>query len=399
MARYDRYELFARHLSDGRSVEDELALLAVQPEQKQQVVEHRLRAIDDYLDPNSAKAGNVDAAAAMLGVGRRQFFKLIAKVRELGPTRGLTPGFRNVDRPSAAREGLEEHLERHIRFLLGIWPNARIAEIAAALRVECELEQIQYPGESAVRRRVHALRRKAASEKGSLGVLGAQITFDQVNLDLSVNDDGENHFAILTLIIDHRTKLILGHGVTARYGIGDGTRLALNDFNERFAELAKYDLTVALDLEELTWIVPRDLETLGMMHDTRPKLEIIHSGPRRHGAAILRLIGDRLPPFSFKPMAMERIEVTSPESGIPLADARRLVRSSVDRWNEAILVNRTDPAVRSIARQNRLNRIKKEIDAQFSWVLHMIAEFEAMFEEGRAMLAAEGRASPSDDGS
>src|SRR3546814_3328424 len=49
------------------------------------------------------------------------------------------------------------------------------------------------------------------------------------------------------------------------------------------------------------------------------------------------LLGDRLPPFSFKPMAMERFESASSEHGIPIDEARRLVRTSVDRWNEEVL--------------------------------------------------------------
>src|SRR3546814_15847019 len=53
-----------------------------------------------------------------------------------------------------------------------------------------------------------------------------------------------------------------------------------------------------------------------------------------HGTEILRWLGDRLPPFSFKPMAMERFESASSEHGIPIDEARRLVRTSVDRWNE-----------------------------------------------------------------
>src|SRR3546814_4394854 len=52
---------------------------------------------------------------------------------------------------------------------------------------------------------------------------------------------------------------------------------------------------------------------------------------------LVRWLGDRLPPFSFKPMAMERFESASSEHGIPIDEARRLVRTSVDRWNEEVL--------------------------------------------------------------
>ena len=69
----------------------------------------------------------------------------------------------------------------------------------------------------------------------------------------------------------------------------------------------------------------------------RRTVEVINPGPRRHGTEILRWLGDRLPPSTIKPMAMERFESASPELGIPIDEARRLVRTSVDRWNEEIL--------------------------------------------------------------
>src|SRR3546814_3214482 len=86
-------------------------------------------------------------------------------------------------------------------------------------------------------------------------------------------------------------------------------------------------------------------------------------GPRRHGTEILRWLGDRLPPFSFKPMAMERFESASSEHGIPIDEARRLVRTSVDRWNEEVLREFAHPEpsparVRSLRSEER--RVGKE---------------------------------------
>src|SRR3546814_3813431 len=100
----------------------------------------------------------VTAAAAELGVGRRQFFNLLAKLRQLGPTRGLTPSFRNVVRKSVARDGLIEPLEIYLRKLLSVQPDARISQIEMAIIEKADFEDLPFPGRSAIRRRVHALR-------------------------------------------------------------------------------------------------------------------------------------------------------------------------------------------------------------------------------------------------
>src|SRR3546814_6177302 len=101
---------------------------------------------------------------------------------------------------------------------------------------------------------------------------------------------------------------------------------------------------LATRIQGVVWVAARDIEifadlvTSERFHEiNRPTVEVIDTGPRRHGTEILRWLGDRLPPFSFKPMAMERFESASSEHGIPIDEARRLVRTSVDRWNEAVL--------------------------------------------------------------
>lgn len=376
-------ELFRRYLPPEWALEDELALFAVQSIDKQRAVEQRLNAIDRYLDPASAVKGNVEVAASALGVGRRQFFKFLAKVRQLGPTRGLTPGFRNVARSSIAREGLAEPLDTFVRNLLAHNPEARIAQIEDAVLRECKRIGTAVPGESAVRRRVHALKRSTGPEK--LGSIGDKVTVDQVNLNLSVEDGEVSRFAIATLIIDHETKLILGHGVTPAYGQGEGLRLALDDAEGRMREISKSGVRMAESLRALTWIAPRDLEFCSWLLSpeftgTRLQVDVIDTGPRRHGAATLRLIGDRLPPFAFKPMAMERFEAVSSTPGIPLDDARRLVRSSVDRWNEAILARQPDSERGSSRFGSPGVKIARQLRQLFDPVFEAVGDARAMWD-------------------
>lgn len=385
MDREDRDRLFVRYLPEGWSLEDELALLAVQPSEKQRIVEERLQILDDYVDQASGGAEMVTAAAAHLGVGRRQFFSMLAKLRQLGPTRGLTPGFRNVARKSVARDGLIEPLEKYLRKLLAIQADARISQIEMAIQEKAEIEDIPFPGRSAIRRRVHALRRLPAAHE-DIGGIGANLTIDQVYLDLSVKDGELDRFAITTLIIDRQTKLILGHAVTANYCDGEELRLALKDFETRIPEFAKTDLSTATRIQEIVWVAARDIEMFSLSVTSeryseinRPKVQVIDTGPRRHGAEILRLIGDRLPPFAFTPMAMERFASVSPQPGIPVEEARRLVRTSVDRWNEEILREFAHPDP-SPARIRSLRGVLNDLRHLFAGLFSDLEDAQKMFE-------------------
>src|SRR3546814_8355430 len=140
-------------------------------------------------------------------MGRRQFFNLLAKLRQLGPTRGLTPSFRNVVRKSVARDGLIEHLEIYLRKLLSVQPDARISQIEMAIIEKADFEDLPFQGRSAIRRRVHALRHLPTA-KQAIGGLGANLTLAQVNLDLSVKHGELDRLAIITLIINPKTNLM-----------------------------------------------------------------------------------------------------------------------------------------------------------------------------------------------
>src|SRR3546814_12206389 len=117
-------------------------------------------------------------------MGRRQFFNLLAKLRQLGPTRGLTPSFRNVVRKSVARDGLIEPLEIYLRKLLSVHPDARISQIEMAIIEKADFEDLPFPRGSALRRRVHALRRLPTEKQDIVGI-GAHLTIAHVHLELT----------------------------------------------------------------------------------------------------------------------------------------------------------------------------------------------------------------------
>lgn len=317
-------------------------MLARQSAEKQQIVEKRLEAIDAFLKSQLGGASDVDAAAAKVGLRRRQFYSLITKLRELGPARALTPGLRNVARAAPSREGLAPVVESAIQRVLANDPEAKITCVEAFVRQECEREGAEFPGSTAIRRRVHALRRSgvgAQTEK----LLGARLTIDQSAVDLSVHIEGKDLLAITTLIIDRDTKLIAGCGVTALEFDGAGLREAMKDFSRRWWEFEEFNVTVAPAIAEMTFVIPPNSHCLVphgryLQTDRKPTFNVIEQRPRRHGEAILRLIGDRLISFPFR--RLEKLDdgpLRANTKGVALEDARRLIQHSVDAWNERIL--------------------------------------------------------------
>src|SRR3546814_16809337 len=96
-------------------------------------------------------------------------------------------------------------------------------------------------------------------------------------------------------------------------------------------------------MQGVVWVAARDIEifadhgTSERFHEINgPTVEVIDTGPRRHGTEILRWLGDRLPPVSFKAMALARFESASYEHGLQIDEARSWVRTSVDLWETGV---------------------------------------------------------------
>ncbi|MEO1968475.1 MAG: hypothetical protein ABGW87_07155 [Sphingomonadaceae bacterium] len=359
------YSAFVKHLPKGWSMEEEQALFALQSAEKQEIVKDRLISLDRYLDPESEFHGDGDLTAARIGVGRRQLLNLIAKLREYGPTRALTPRFRNVARQSIARKGLDPRAERLLQRLLQIAPTERLSKIEAELRLACEVDGIQLPSSSSIRSRILSLRAKPFGEE-DLGPFGEHIFIDQVYVELPISNGSEATYPILTLIIDQASKLIAGHSLMPGYDNGEGLNLALADFRSRIRGFADARLSVLQEMNQLTWVVAKGLEIFADEEYTRGRLQstklyFVNEGVRRHGTGILRVIGDRLPPFSFRPMAMERFNAVSEDRGIPLTEARNLIGAAVNRWNCSLLADHTENVANQIGRSNKLTRIEQNL--------------------------------------
>lgn len=378
-------DLLERHTPPHSSLNSELALLMAHSAEKQGAVEERLQAIDEYLSKENPSVADVDKAAARLGVSRRQFYRLLTKVRAVGPVKGLLPGFRNVARASVARDGLSEPIEALLVQELEKDPAAKIAYLEGIISTRCDQLKLDPPTEWQLRQRVHALR--AAGVVGEHAQFGSAIIVDQIGLELAVRWIETSRYAAVTLILDHHTRLIAGVGLTLGDGHGMGLRSALYDMNSRTKELQNGQFPVAPRLGHLSWVVPPGLEDLahtvtGVVDKRGRKVEYeaVAKGPRRHGERILRLVGDKLGPYSFRTrtdlgMDAERVHGTPVEAGVSFEHAQTVVRYCVDAWNKKIfqsLHHRRPEEAEAAKRARRLRRIGSEIRTLLTPVLEAV---------------------------
>lgn len=370
----DSSDLIQRYLAESSSIDLELALLSKQPEGKRLIFEERLRAIDRYLQKPDPSVFDVDEAAASVGVSRRQFYRLLTKMRRLGPVRGLLPSLHNVVRSSAATEGLAEPIEAVLIREMTKDPTIKIAQLESLVFARCEQLGVDRPSEWKLRRRIHALR--ASGLAASNIEFGGSLVVDQIALDLPVRHLGANYYVGVTLIIDRNTRLIAGASATVGDGIGLSIRQALADMSRRTVGFSASKLLVATKLERLTWVVPPGLEDYAeavseVSTDGRwmADVEIIGKGSRRHGELILRLLGDRLGIYGFRTRAelgtdAERAPAGNAES---LDFASKVIGHCVESWNRKVLQSRrASTSTPDSLAARRLTRITKELQSYFN---------------------------------
>lgn len=368
--------LIARYLTPSGTIEDELGVLAGHSREKQEIVRTRLEAIDRFLSKSDRMRVDAEAIAHEIGISGRQFYALIAKVREFGPSRALLPGYRNVARAAPTRDGLTPRVEELLQSFLQHNYDARLATVEGFVRAACATHDIDYPGASAIRRRVHILRRERPFAH-SQARIGAEILIDQICLELAVSALGSDRHAVLTLIVDRQSRRILGYGLTMGDGIGLGLTLALGDFSQR-AMAGLSNEFIAPSIGEILWVIPPGLEELANSifdcsspRETKPIIKLIGGGPRRHGEAIMRLVGDRIGRFRFKRLSrLDQDPPISASPGIDIELAHRLIGSAVESYNADR--GGTSPGNISEDRAGQLSALADELQSIFNPVLDAV---------------------------
>lgn len=374
--------LVERYLIAGESLESELALFSVQEAERRKTFETRLRVIDEYICTKGASVTDVDFAAAKLGVTRRQFYRLLAKLRTFGPVRGLLPNLQNVERASASRDGLAEPVEALLAEQMARDPTVRIAALETMVKARCRELEIAPPSEWKLRKRIQVLR-GSGTIRPKPG-FGSSIVFDQAALDLAAKTWGYAKYVTVTLALDRSTRLILGAGCSVGDGIGMALQDAIADMPTRMIGIIDRNLNVAPKLNAISWIVPPGLENIassatGVVDDKGRTIEseVISSGSRRHGELILRLVGDRLGPFQFRTRTALDIDADRSDEGasFDLEDISRLIGYCVESWNNKIVGQLPTLSGRELlTHKRRAERIIREVEFYFDPVMRAVTD-------------------------
>jgi hypothetical protein len=340
----DLQALVARHLPPGQSLDEEMVRLAKISAKQRADLAERLAVVDAYLTGQRQGNAEADEAAAKLGRSRRQFLRLVAKMREFGPIRGLAPGYRNNPRRAQPRDGLFaefDEVDEIVRDWVRIGTHDAVSTLATKVRAQCAAFDLAPPSDATLRKRIHALRAEGLERKES-GSLGSDLLIEQVPLNLPVGDNDASALATVTLIVDTYTTIILGVGVMVDPLGVEGLSWALGDLmGRRWQSLTKYNGLVAERVDRVTWMLPLEVSEPEVLTSAATasaiELRMLPSGTRRVGAALMRLLGDRLGPYAFAPRAGQAKAIRLDRPGVSLDVAARALSASADAWNRGRL--------------------------------------------------------------
>jgi hypothetical protein len=374
--------LVASHLPPEQSLDEELVRLAKLSAKQRAEVAERLVLVDAYLTGERQGNAEADEAAAKMGRSRRQFLRLVAKVREHGPVRGLAPGYRNNPRQSQPRDGLFkgasgdqgfDEVDEIVRDWVRLGEGDPIGILATKVRAQCAAFDLVPPSDATLRKRIHALRAEGYERAGSSS-FGADLLVDQVTLDLPLGDAQDSSLGTATFIVDTYTTMIVGIGLSIGGPGIEGVSLALLDAMEaRQPSLQWCNSVIADKIGRLTWMLPPGMEAPSALDEMAAaqsiEFRMLPSGTRRSGAALMRLLGDRLGPYPFAPRAERDEKVKAGRPGVSLDVARRVVATAADSWNRSRhSVDESIPKVRAF-RGRKMKVLTSQLIAVFEPVL------------------------------
>lgn len=366
----DDLKLVAKHSGDGATFASNEATFWALSAANQDAVLQRLKVLDEYLGLPEPTAGDAARMAASLGMSERNFYRLVGKLRDHGPVAGLAPNFRLRQRPSAAADGLGEVADVTLERILETAEDARWKDVVEEVLAACRSAGVEPPSAAAIRRRLLALRAEGRLREAGERIFGEAWLLDQTAITLTTTSDQGVEYVVVTLLIDRQTKLIGGVGLPDQQAPLSGVVSALVDAWSRVPEFASVDLNVATRLRDFRWVTPEGVNISGFML-RYGVTSTPGRGPRRHGEAIFRLIGNRLGPYTLlirstaSPQIVDEQLATEP---LPLAKAEEVVRHAVGKWNEGILQQMKSGRARG-ARQMRLVEIMRKMTEAFLPVL------------------------------
>lgn len=340
--------LVARYKLAGAPLDGELALLMSLPPEKIAVVVERLKVIDRFLKTEPSGVKQANEAAAELNIAPRNFYRLVSRVREFGAVRALAPRFRNKASVAPTQAGLPPVAESEIRQYVAGPQEMALEDLVRLVIHRAKEAGEKPPSASGVRRRIEALRRQGFAVKAG-AVLGRQLIFDQIVVDLPVAYPNGVERPVATFILDRQTLLVIGSSLSRKREIGAGFMRAFGDLQKnRLTDLVENtNIPLSENVETIDWVVDFGLDErideVKKDADLLPYLTLnIHVGPRRRaGSLVTKFLGDRLGTLPF--VLRSGREMVPGERAVSPRVASDLLSTQVTIWN-AEAIERLDQA-------------------------------------------------------
>lgn len=276
----------------------EMAVFIGLPDDQRKLVSDRLLAFWNYRnDPTST---TVSGLAKTVKTGRANVYRLMERMSEIGPIRGLVPQYRAKGRASNARDGFGEPWDAWIAEALGSDPGMSIANIGRRLdemrRADKDLISSQPPSPTALKGRIKHLRRTPSTPMERTPI-GRRLLIDSCRINVSIFEPRKRSWWI-TCVVDLDTGIVCGLGLYNEFD-GDGIVAALSDMRRRLPDMAR-EVAMTDRIADVEWVVPNGMLAAAEKAGTalpasrRPRIELISRSEARPGVRLVRLIGDRI---------------------------------------------------------------------------------------------------------
>ncbi|URD61088.1 hypothetical protein M8312_00780 [Sphingomonas sp. KRR8] len=337
--------LLSHYLPEGseRSPAGELRDILALPPSVREAIIARLEAIARFdKEPGTASA---DAEAARLGMKRRNFYNLVARLRLDGPIKALSPSKTGYRRPSALEPGLGDLVEQTIGNVLRGDPSSSATRVIEAVRSECDLHQIKPPSDRTIRLRLAALQAKNIAPLAGDALLGREILIDQTAAAFVLTGE-EERLGLINVVADVGTRLILAVGVGQCGKTDSGLARLLLDWETRRSTLPWDRFENVIWPETIEWIVPDELADEARQWSRNAALSDITAltttkGERRHGRRLTAVLGRKLGWLDFLPRRTEHALVPASEAAakfprLEANEAQAAIAALATAWNEKL---------------------------------------------------------------
>jgi hypothetical protein len=356
--------MLAEHAGEASSTAREIALFNRLPPEKQKVVFDRLAAVAPLLSGEVRGAEAAGAIADRIGVSVRSLYRLVARIRAMGPVAALAPtagGGRK--RRSDAEATLSKAVRDGILSQVLKNPNQPIGALVAKMRdIDPEVAT------STVRR--HALLLRKNLDPVVDARFGRAWLLDQAAVRIPVEREGGVFWLTATFLVDVDTGLIVGRA-PARGSDDAGMDALIHAFG-RLPSVIDTRLRFANRMNELTWAVPdgwtRQAEAvLDRASSMRPSVSAtaLMGDKFRRGSKLSWIIGGAIGAVGIMIRATpDPRAVLKPQDPAPRSEAEALAvldaniveaNSSISKWAKPPTYGKpgSSAKIRVLARQMR----------------------------------------------